>query len=214
MNKLASPTEFGVAKKTFFWAITIALMFVIVEVFSSVALLYRYRLNEGDMPIFLDEPSTFSSVNLLFKIARRSGLVEYNNPLQGEIYQYNKSSLPEPFFVPDRLLGYSAPPGRYIHTYLRRQLPDGDWQAFKTKVTINSDGSRWTGNIPDAQRPVIYVFGDSHVFGSGVNDEQTFSYHLQQAIPEKKVKLFALGGYGLNQAYLRFNDLKTKDHST
>jgi hypothetical protein len=61
-----------------------------------------------------------------------------------------------------------------------------------------------------SQKPTIYVLGDSFVFGWSVNDEQTFSYHLQMARPHYNVKLFALGAYGLVQTYLRIQQLKSE----
>ena len=73
---------------------------------------------------------------------------------------------------------------------------------------MNEDGSRWTGTAEQDAEPAVYIFGDSFAFGSGVNDEHTFAYLLQQARPEWQVRLFALGGYSLTQAYLRFEHLK------
>jgi len=54
----------------------------------------------------------------------------------------------------------------------------------------------------------IYIFGDSFVFGEGVNDEQTFSYLLQSEFKNYEVKNLAVGGYGTVQAYLQFRKLK------
>lgn len=197
-------------KKQFvFWLILFVTGFVLVEVTASVAMLYRYRLTRGDISIFREEPSYLSSVNLLYKAAVRVGLLE-KEPIS-EQYQYDKNTSPYPFIVDDELLGFSVSPGQYVHTYLRRRMPDGEWESFKTRNTINHDGSRWTGNgASDPLAPKIFVFGDSWVYGSGVNDEQTFSYHLQQAFPETKVILYALAAYSLAQAYLRFETLKDK----
>jgi hypothetical protein len=46
------------------------------------------------------------------------------------------------------------------------------------------------------------------MFGTGVSDEQTFGYLVQQARPDLHVRLFALGGYGLTQAFLNFERLR------
>jgi hypothetical protein len=89
-----------------------------------------------------------------------------------------------------------------------RERPQSAWRSLKIKVTINEDGSRWTGTADQNAKSSVYIFGDSFVFGSGANDEHTFAYLLQQARPEWRVRLFALGGYSLTQAYLRFDDLK------
>jgi hypothetical protein len=42
------------------------------------------------------------------------------------------------------------------------------------------------------------------------NDEQTFSFLLQQAMPDYNVKLLAAGGYSLTEAVLNFDRLKGK----
>jgi len=61
-----------------------------------------------------------------------------------------------------------------------------------------------------SEKPTIYILGDSFALGSGVNDEQTFAYHLQMANPQYNVKLFAVGGYGLVHSYLRIEQLKSQ----
>ena len=64
------------------------------------------------------------------------------------------------------------------------------------------------GKFGGPNKPSLFVFGDSFVFGEGVNDEQTFSFLLQQAMPNFNVRLFAAGGYSLTQAFLNFERLK------
>ena len=96
----------------------------------------------------------------------------------------------------------------FTHSYKR--LRNGVWEILPIKVTINPDQSRWTGMEASNQKPTIYIFGDSHVFGTGVNDEQTFAYQLQMAKPDFNVKLLALAGYGLVHSYLRIEQLKTQ----
>jgi hypothetical protein len=85
---------------------------------------------------------------------------------------------------------------------------DGNGVKLRTNVTINIDGSRWTGDLPDPLKPSLFIFGDSFVFGEGVNNEQTFSFLLQQALPNFNVRLFAAPAYSLTQAFLNFERLK------
>jgi hypothetical protein len=108
----------------------------------------------------------------------------------------------------DNVLGWSLLPGRYTLNFKYRVTSFRDWEILPTKVTINDDRSRWTGAVYDPVKPSIFIFGDSFVFGTGVNDEQTFAYHLQMARPDYNVKLFAVPGYGLTNNYLRFLQLK------
>jgi hypothetical protein len=79
-------------------------------------------------------------------------------------------------------------------------------------VTINDDRTRWTGTVSDAKKPSIYIFGDSAVFGTGLNDEQTFGYHLQMARPDYNVKLLAVPAYGLTNNLQRFSQIKKDIH--
>ena len=51
------------------------------------------------------------------------------------------------------------------------------------------------------------IFGDSWVYGSGVNDEQTFAFLLQQASKDMCVRLFAVAGYGMTQSFIQFHKL-------
>src|SRR5258708_4599985 len=176
--------------------ITVSAMIVLVELMSSQVLIYRYRhsgvLNDGNISSFV----------LLKKAAFMLGWAGTPNRLDFE-------SVPSPFYQRDSTYGWSAIPGEFTHIFKRRGQ-DLRWESLPTKVTINSDQSRWTGMPAQPQKPTIYILGDSIVFGSGVNDEQSFAYHLQMAKPQYNVKLFALGGYSLVQSYLRIQQLKSE----
>jgi hypothetical protein len=80
-------------------------------------------------------------------------------------------------------------------------------QQFKFHVTVNQDGSRYVGKPPHPTERDVFVFGDSFVFGEGVNDEQTFTYLLQSKFQHTRFHLFASGGYALHNAYLNFKKL-------
>ena len=189
------------AKRWAFVCCLLAGCLLLFEVASSALLLYRYRSLEA---INADEPSSLSSLVVLSRLASRLGLEG------GEVLgtQKRRETEPSPFLRPDPVYGYSARPGSFTHKYFFKGRSTQPWREFHCKVTINADGSRWTGHHEsDVRRPRIYVLGDSWVFGTGVNDEQTFSALLQQARPEVEVKLFALGGYSLTQGLLRVESL-------
>ena len=189
---------------------TLIIALILLEILSSLILLYGYRFKQSKHTNRIrSETSYFSTVNLVLLAARKTGILGQDNT---DPYESKTSVEPSPFIAADPVFGYSAAPGQYIHTYHRRKKSFGDWKTFKIKVTINEDGTRWTGDTTASDKPTITIFGDSFVFGNGVNDEQTFSYLVQQALPESKVKLFALGGYSLTQAYLRFQQIKETIH--
>jgi len=175
-------------------------MLVIMEIFSSLILIYHYRLN-GKLKE--DDVSLLSSVSLVNKALTDIGVFP---PRNGD------ETLPRGMFVSDDILGWTLLPGTYTLNFKHRVGPYSDWEIMPTKVTINDDRSRWTGAVSDPKKPNIYIFGDSAVFGTGVNDEQTFAYHLQMARPDYNVRLIAVPGYGLTNNLQRFSQIKKDIH--
>ena len=171
------------------------------EIFCSVVLIHYYRWTG-----LLQDGSYQSSALVVIENAlRRFGIVS-GIPSAG--YKFARRSEPPEFLKEDDVFGYTANVGVFKHIFMRKKWPSQKWELLPLKVTINPDGSRWTGKPYTARGPNIFIFGDSFVFGYGVNDEQTFSYLLQAAKPDKNVHLFALSGYALPQAYLRFEQIK------
>ncbi|MCB1864467.1 MAG: hypothetical protein KDG50_03490 [Chromatiales bacterium] len=182
---------------------------LLFELLSSVVLMYYYRITRSGQGVFEREPGPLSSVNLVVAVVRRVWDAEDEpEPNAKERPEFNKKTEPSPFLVADSVLGYRAAPGAYVHSYFRRDSKREDWRAFRVKVTINSDGARWTGLPVRPGLRNVWIFGDSFTFGSGVNDEQTFSFLVQHAMPDRNVRLFALGGYSLTQAYLNLTRLR------
>jgi len=177
--------------------ITVSAMVILVELFSSELLMFRYR-HSG----VLDD-GAISSFVLVKKAAAKLGWGSEPNLLDMEC-------IPSPCLKKDPTFGWSAVPGAFTVILKRRKRDDSDWETLPVKVTMNSDESRWTGMPAQSEKPTIYILGDSFALGSGVNDEQTFAYHLQMANPQYNVKLFAVGGYGLVHSYLRIEQLKSQ----
>ncbi len=70
-------------------------------------------------------------------------------------------------------------------------------------VVYNVDGAgarRVPGSLPE--RPRVLVLGDSWTFGHGVEDEQTYSAHLQSHWPDFAVRNLGVMGYGPAHALL------------
>jgi hypothetical protein len=191
-------------RNIFLWLVTVAIAVFILEIIISATLLHLYRSDVGK---FENETSRISIVNALIQAVSSSTNAENRGQ---EEYQFRKKSEPSSFNIADNLLGYSSLPGKYVRTYQRKKAFASEWESLKVNVTIHIDGSRWTGSNSgtDGGKPSIYIFGDSFVFGIGVNDEHTFSYLTQQALSDYDIRLFALGGYSLTQAFLNFNRLK------
>ena len=62
--------------------------------------------------------------------------------------------------------------------------------------------------IPSENVLRIALFGDSYTYGSAANLEDTWAYHLEQELMSQgipnEVLNFGVGGYGIDQAYLRW----------
>ena len=141
-------------------AATVLVAAAVLEIGASWLMLVYYRATHQQNFETYDT-SYLSVVNLARRFSRLVGLSEPAMVLE--------QTSPSPFFRADPLLGYSAAPGVYTHSYARRN-GSGEWEYFRNKVTINSDGSRWVG-APRLGKPTVYIFGDSWVFGNGVPDE-------------------------------------------
>lgn len=116
--------------------------------------------------------------------------------------------IPDGFFVEDARQGYRANPGRYVFRYIRQR--DGKSEHIDTVVSIDRDGTRFTGNAPASPQRQIHILGDSFVFGDGVNDGQTFAFLLQTAFTRDAVHLHALGGYSWANALVTLEQIKDR----
>lgn len=178
----------------------IAITWIILEVIASAFLFHYYKE-------FIPEMSKEreSSVMLLIRKMHVRHVLKIN-----KITTLTKSE-PSPLYVYDSVHGYTIKPGVYKQTYMKWDYPKS--KPFTFKITILEDGSRFVGTRElekGAGKTNIQIYGDSHIFGEGVNDEQTFAYLLQQKHPNTHVRLFAIGGYSLSNAYIDFQKIKFK----
>ena len=186
-------------KKATFYAILALIILVASEMVSSAFLFFAYKDQISGLS---GEPFTPSTVVVLRK--GLNWLVPGSAP--DPVPYRRMTRIPQDFFAEDAEQGYRAKPGRYIFRYTRRQ--GGALEHLDSVVTINGDGTRFTGNAPAAPARQIHVLGDSFVFGDGVNDEQTFSFLLQSAFPRDAVHLHALGGYSWANALVTMDRIK------
>ena len=174
----------------------------LLEAFASWALLLRMRLSNADFT--KSEPTYFSLLNIFHKAGLKFGLLD-RSPESS--FEYAITIKPNPHYEPDPELGYRFVPGKYQRTYSRRARNSSEWERLVLNETIKHDGTRWTGECEPSSSTNVYIFGGSAVFGSGVNDEQTFAFLLQQARKDLCVRLFAVGAYGMTQSFIQFHRL-------
>lgn len=90
--------------------------------------------------------------------------------------------------------------------------PDLGWSISK-----NVDGERYSSNSigirgkreypiekPEGIEYRIAAFGDSFTHGDDVADESTWQYFMEEKNPKLEVMNFGVGGYGTDQAWLRY----------
>ncbi len=189
----------SVAKKAAFYAILALLVLAASELVSSAFLFFAYRDQIASLSAGAPLPATV--------LVLRRGLDWLLPGSAPDPAAYRRMTrIPQDFFSEDPEQGYRAKPGRYIFRYSR--LHGGVPEHLDSVVTIKGDGTRFTGNAPAAAARRIYVLGDSFVFGDGVNDEQTFSFLLQSALPRDAVHLHALSGYSWANALVTMERIK------
>jgi len=188
--------------KTFvFYALSLLVMFAVFEVFASTILIYLYRFHGTVSAEHENAPlSSMVFLSKVFDALRGEAGVEVD-PEQTTVE-------PKPYFIEDPKIGYYTPPGKYTMTFRRRYNKFSQYEYLKAKLTFADDSTRWTGDTWKSTGNTIYVFGDSYIFGYGVNDEQTFSYLLRQSLKNTNVKLVANAGYSLIQAFINFERIK------
>jgi len=101
--------------------------------------------------------------------------------------------------VPDPVLGWRPKPGIQV-----RSTQPG---SYDVTVTTTADGLRGRRTIGPERTPGvtrIAVFGCSQTFGSGVEDDETFSARLAVSLRGVEVLNFGVHGYGTDQMLLRW----------
>jgi signal peptidase I len=77
---------------------------------------------------------------------------------------------------------------------------------YQTTSTVGPQGFRGSPFVPKAKpahQKRILVLGDSYTWGEGVNDDETYSYLLEEYMPNETWVLNAgVDGYGTDQEYL------------
>ncbi len=114
-------------------------------------------------------------------------------------------SEPAPYNVFDAQYGYGPLPGTYT-LFLANPARE---KVFRWSARIMEDRSRATAPTPTQGARTLFIYGDSWIFGWGVNDENTFAWHLQDALKDQgwAVRHFAQGGYATIHALIRHRQL-------
>lgn len=105
------------------------------------------------------------------------------------------------FFASDPKLGYTHIPGTF-----RVTLPDG----FSFTVNHLRDTHRITHPLasygPGERKDEIWIFGCSFTHGWSLNDDETYPWNLQLALPRYEVVNFGTSGYGTLQSLIQLQE--------
>lgn len=97
------------------------------------------------------------------------------------------------FFHPSALLGYKPRPDAQVDS-IKKQ---GDVLIYDVIYSIDAYSRRITpaDNLEQRDQFILF-FGDSFVFGEGVNDAETLPFYVSQMAPHYKVYNYGFTGYG------------------
>lgn len=108
-------------------------------------------------------------------------------------------------YDPQPMAGYDA--------YLARRDPLLGWTAADFwPDEVDGTGSRINSRYPESDSPCVSVFGDSFTWGDEVVVEASFPDQLSGLLG-CRVANYGVGGYGSDQAFLRFRDRVRDDAS-
>ena len=101
--------------------------------------------------------------------------------------------------IQDEILGWSPKVGQHI---FNPWSEDG----IITKLTINKDKSRVTGNVNLNKKKIIFI-GGSVTQGWAVDDLETFTSFIQRKSKKYKISNFGVSGYGGFQSLLLLEEI-------
>jgi len=181
-------------KKLLFYLVAILSMAALVETASTLLVYHRYHEYVAEA---LQTRQRWATLLILQKTLSPSA----------QPTDLSMRSNPRPFRIPDSLHGYRVNNGSYDVTY--RSAHFDTIRQFRYHVTVLADGDRYVGDPEGPNGKEVYVFGDSWMFGEGVNDEQTFTYLLQSRFRNTRFHLYANPGPSMSNAYLNVDRLRS-----
>ena len=93
-----------------------------------------------------------------------------------------------------------------FENYMKMRHPVLGWPSPSVfgDEQFDGSGSRWIPSFPAEDTEVVSLYGDSYTYATDVSHEDAWSNILSKMVGGR-VANFGVGGYGTDQAYLRFN---------
>lgn len=111
--------------------------------------------------------------------------------------------------IASKFLLYAPPPIENYTDYLKKRDPVLGWPSPANfgKGEFDSSGSRIVPNYPDPSLPsCVALFGDSFTWGDEVAPEHAYG-NVLSGLMGCRVANYGVGGYGTDQAYLRYKEV-------
>lgn len=105
------------------------------------------------------------------------------------------------FYKSHPLLGYTHLPGDFQVTLSGSYV----FRATHLTNTLRTTQPLATSSKQSAPKD-IWIFGDSVTYGWSVNDEESYPWLLQEALPDYRVVNFGVGGYGTVHALIQLRE--------
>jgi hypothetical protein len=174
----------------FFQAICILIGYIIINRRNFANLLRTTSQRSHFHPKLF--PLLFGTIFFIILLAMTEGLFYIVNTMAANTAKeewYSSGSL----FANDERLGYKILPN--VHVYERKKFDDE--LAFEATYSTDEYGRRITPVEHDEERDnFLLFFGDSFVFGQGVNDNETLPFYMAELAPQYKPYNYGVMGYG------------------
>lgn len=164
----------------YFWlflAITIVMVFAAIKVKNQKSKIIMVNLVAIPLLLFIGEGFCWR-INI--KTSKTIGSIDR----------------PFDFFQLSDALGYA--PKKQTKAHVIKKIKRK--KVYDVYYTINKDGLRETPSSNEASNKCLLFFGDSFMFGEGLNDNETLPYYVGEKTNYKyKIYNFGFIGYGPNQ---------------
>ena len=118
--------------------------------------------------------------------------------------EYQIESKPKNCIIASSNKGFALHPGEF-EVNINQGL---NYTASHNADSLRINSIREVGD--ENIRPKIFMFGCSYTYGMGVQDHETFSYIIQESLPENEIINFGVPGFGNVQSYMQLKEQLAK----
>jgi len=147
---------------------------VLIDILSAYALFYYFQLRGYDSPKTVYGVDGRAPSIALFNKLRSIFAHRFPEIAGSDCRSHDRHG---PLYRSDPVFGYVISTG--FHEIIQCPLDRGLDKSYRWSFFIEDDGARRAGYRSPGDKPRVYLFGDSWIFGWALNDEQTAAWLLQ-----------------------------------